>query len=158
MLSSIPGFHEEVDYLFFKSLVLLALCPYRTEADQHTYLEEVQENQKLLKMYADSAPCNFMHRYALVEAEIGRIKNNDMVEVLKNYNLSVTYVFLICTVNSLFFRFAEESGFLCEEGLAKELTAKYQIQIADSFTRQSAKSYTKYNATTKAAKLVLPIC
>jgi hypothetical protein len=49
----------------------------------------IEKNQKLVKLNADSAPCNFAHRWVLVEAEIGRIKNEPIFEVLEKYNHAV---------------------------------------------------------------------
>lgn len=38
-----------------------------TPAEYEQYLATVEENQKKLKQWADSAPCNFGHQYLLVE-------------------------------------------------------------------------------------------
>ena len=46
-ISFIPGFHEEIDYLFYQSLVLLALCQYRSKETIQTYLQTVKLHRNI---------------------------------------------------------------------------------------------------------------
>ena len=51
-------------------------------------------------------------------------------------------------------KMSEKSGYLSEEGLSRELSAKYHKQLFEHYTRQAAQEYTKYGAMSKREILV----
>ena len=46
----------------------------------------------MLKPFADTAPINFAHRYTLVDAELGRVKQLPTLQVIEKYNLAIKYL------------------------------------------------------------------
>ncbi len=50
-----------------------------TPAEYEHYLATVEENQKKLKQWADSAPCNFGHQYLLVEVRLPRPRHGPLL-------------------------------------------------------------------------------
>ena len=100
----------------------------------------MKENQEKLKVYADTIPCDFSHRYTLVEAEIGKVIEQDMIQVLEKYATAVKQ--------------SEQSSFVNEEGLAKELAANYQVYLSEKFTREATADYSTWGAQPKSNKMV----
>ncbi|MDM8548843.1 AAA family ATPase [Desulfobacterales bacterium HSG2] len=109
-IHQVATFSTAVSYYFCYSLTLTALYPDASDKEKAKYWEELQANQKQLKLWADNCPENFLHHYLLVKAEIARIHNNDW-EALSLYDRAI--------------RSANENGFLQDEALANELAAKF---------------------------------
>ena len=69
--AAIPGFH------FYDSLARLAVFPEAEESEQKSILEKVTANQEKMKLWAQHAPMNYLHKFYLVEAERARVLGND---------------------------------------------------------------------------------
>ena len=75
-----PAFFMYLVNNFYYSLSLLANYNNKSFPERKKYLNQVQINQKRMKLWAHHAPCNFLHKYDLVEAEKARILGkNDLV-------------------------------------------------------------------------------
>ena len=61
------------NYNFYYSLALLAHYPDTSKSEQKQYLKQVAAHQKKMQKWASHAPCNFQHKYDLVEAEKARV-------------------------------------------------------------------------------------
>ncbi|MFB2971205.1 AAA family ATPase [Aerosakkonema sp. BLCC-F183] len=97
---------------FYLSLTLVALYPEATESEQKQYDEQLSENQKRMKTWADRCPENFLNMYFLVEAEIARIYGK-YLEAIDLYDRAI--------------QSAHENGFIQNEALANELAAKFWL-------------------------------
>ncbi|MBD2570487.1 trifunctional serine/threonine-protein kinase/ATP-binding protein/sensor histidine kinase [Anabaena lutea] len=102
------------EHNFYYSLALLAAYPHQTINEQEQYLQQVLENQNQMQIWNNYSPCNFKHKYDLVEAEKARVlgKNWEAVEL---YEQAV--------------RGAKETGYIQEEALANELAAQFFINL-----------------------------
>jgi predicted ATPase/signal transduction histidine kinase len=99
---------------FYYSLALLSQYPKTSFIERKQYLKQVGANQKKMKLWAHHAPCNFQHKYDLVEAEKARIKG-------KNTIASDLYDKAIAG--------AKANKYTSYVALANELCAKFYLEI-----------------------------
>jgi predicted ATPase/signal transduction histidine kinase len=143
-LVSVAGMMMEYKYNFYHSLTLLKV--YSSSQDQalkQQYLNQVELNQETLHYRAKNAPCNFLHKYELVEAEKARcLGQND--RAIEYYERAVID--------------AKEHGYLQEEALALELTAEFMSargreRIAFDYLIDAYYAYQRWGATAKVLSL-----
>jgi hypothetical protein len=65
----LAGVIHTVEQNFYYSLILLAQCSTLGEVEQEINLKQVELNQSKLKKWSLYSPCNYKHKYYLVEAE-----------------------------------------------------------------------------------------
>lgn len=126
---------------FYYSLSLLAHYP-DTEAKEQ-YLAIVEQNQKILKKWAESSPENYQQRYYLVAAEKARILGNKL-EAMDYYDLAIQQ--------------AASNASLPEEALANERAAEFYFalgknKIAKLYLTEAYYAYIHWGATAKVNDL-----
>lgn len=134
---AIPVFH------FYESLALLGIYYSRKEREKEGILMRVIANQKKMKMWADHAPMNHLHKYHLVEAERCRILGKDM-EAREHYNRAIGL--------------AGENEYVHEAAYANELAARFWIakenkEIAKIHLRKAHDLYAIWGASRKVRDL-----
>lgn len=112
-------------YNFSNSLILLALYPEVSEEVQKEYWQQLVENQKQMKIWADNCPENFLNIYLLVDAEMARIAGK-YLEAIDLYDRAI--------------RSAQENEFIPNQALANELAAKFWLS-------QGKEKYAKVHMT-----------
>ncbi len=143
MLPSIAGSFAVAVHHMFHSLILAALYDEGSTTTQAQYLDQLEANQKQLKLWADHCPENFLHKYLLVAAEQARLTGNPW-EASTLYDQAI--------------HAAGEQGFIQDEALAFELTAKFYLahqkdRIAVRYLEEAAYCYRTWGAMAKAAEL-----
>ena len=143
IVSSLIGFPTHSYYFYYGSIVLL-----NTEFDKASALDQqrwewIETNQKQIKIWADSCPENFLHKYLLVEAECYRVRG-DRFGALDAYHRAIDE--------------AHTSGFMQEESLIHECVARlYRQQGKDSFAtphmEEAFYGYARWGAGAKAAQI-----
>jgi predicted ATPase/signal transduction histidine kinase/CheY-like chemotaxis protein/tRNA A-37 threonylcarbamoyl transferase component Bud32 len=128
---------------FYHSLALLALYPAAPGKDKEQYLSEVAANQEKMKNWAFYAPCNFQHKYDLVEAEKARVLGL-REEAIDRYDSAI--------------KGAAEQGYIQEEALANELAAEFQLslgreKIAKTYMTDAYYGYIRWGAKAKVEDL-----
>lgn len=129
---------------FYDSLGRMAVYAGKTKEERAEILKIVIKSQESMKRWADNAPMNQLHRYHLVEAEIARnLKNDDQAIVHYNYACELS----------------KEHGFLQEEALANELTARFclekgQSAFAGLFMQRALHCYGLWGAISKIDHLL----
>jgi predicted ATPase/signal transduction histidine kinase/tRNA A-37 threonylcarbamoyl transferase component Bud32 len=131
------------NYNFYYSLTLAALYSTVSEETQTQYWEKLTANQQQMKLWADNCPSNFLHKYLLVEAEMARIRSNDLAAI-DYYDQAIES--------------ANTYGFIQDEALANELTAKFWLakgkeRYAKSFMLEAHYGYTLWGAKRKVKEL-----
>ena len=131
------------EHNFYYSLALLGLATQADNNDFQSSLDEVEKNQKQLKIWADSAPMNFLHKFYLVEAERHRVLGN-LVEAMHLYDRSIAL--------------AKENEYFHEEALADELAAKFYLnwgkeKVASGYMQEAYYGYARWGAKAKVADL-----
>ncbi len=140
--SSLGSIHTAV-HKFYYSLALLAQYPQADNSEQQQYLEQVTVYQDKMKHWAEFAPCNFQHKYDLVEAEKARVLGNTL-KAMEDYDKAI--------------QGAKDSGYIQEEALAYELTAEFYLAlgrdfIAKNYLFEALYAYFKWGATAKVRAL-----
>jgi PAS domain S-box-containing protein len=100
------------EHNFYYSLILTSLYPEATDTQKQDYWQQLENNQKQMKIWADNCPENFLHKYLLVAAEMARI-SNQWPEAIDLYDQGI---------NS-----AREQEFMQQEALGNELAAKFWL-------------------------------
>ncbi|RMG22433.1 MAG: GAF domain-containing protein [Bacteroidetes bacterium] len=130
-------------YYLYDSLIRLVYVPHADRAEKKRLLKRVYRNQERLKSMAVYAPMNYLHKWYLVEAELLRVKGEDL-HARGYYEKAIDL--------------ARDYEYLNEEALAWELAGKfYRICgkrfLAETFLRQASQAYQRWGAMGKVAQL-----
>ena len=129
----------------YMSLALLAVCSQLSEAEREEIHTQVDDNQEMLEKLARSAPPNYLHKHHLVEAERMRVLDDEHDTIMHHYDQAIAL--------------ARESGFIHEEALANELSARYLLsqgnnnEAVRSYLRSAIEQYEAWGSKRKVAHL-----
>ena len=128
---------------FYHSLALLANYRNIPLKERKQYLQTVANNQKKMKLFAYHAPCNYQHKFDLVEAEKARIS-------AKNILAADLYDKAIAG--------AKANNYTPEVAIANELAAKFywelgKTTIAKTYMTEAYYGYITWCAYAKARDL-----
>lgn len=137
------GTIHNIFHNLYHSLALLALYPEAQPEEKEQYLIEVAANQEKMKNWAFHAPCNFQHKYELVEAELARVLGQNE-KAIDYYEQAI--------------QGAKEQGYIQEEALANELAAEFQLslgreKIAKTYMTDAYYGYIRWGAKAKVEDL-----
>ncbi|MEG4405323.1 AAA family ATPase [Microcoleus sp. MON2_D5] len=123
-------------YNLYYSLALIALYPEAELSQKEQYLSELTANQEKLQTWAFYAPCNFQHKYDLVEAEKARMLGQPL-EASDYYDRAIAG--------------AKKHGYIQEEALANELAAEFYFyrdkdKIARIYLTDAYYGYSRWGA------------
>ncbi|OWW18696.1 hypothetical protein AYR66_03730 [Noviherbaspirillum denitrificans] len=143
MLDVMTSMPIEASCFFYQALTLTAL---HTQVDADRQIEfsgALKGHQKRLRLWAKNCPQNFLHRYALVAAEIARIEGRDL-DAMQRYEQAI--------------RLAALHGFVQDEALANELAAHFYRtrgsgRSADAYLRHAHACYLSWGASGKVRQL-----
>lgn len=143
MLDGIPGEMAVVLHYFYDSLAKLAIYDHSDPDAQTAILQQVVQNQEKLQHWAASAPMNYQHKYALVEAERYRVLG-DPLTAMDWYDRAIAS--------------AHQNSYLQEEALANEIAARFFLgwgkeKLAQVYLREAYYGYGKWGAVAKTAHL-----
>ncbi|MBD2387666.1 trifunctional serine/threonine-protein kinase/ATP-binding protein/sensor histidine kinase [Cylindrospermum sp. FACHB-282] len=138
-----PAFLMYLVNNFYYSLALLAEFKNTSSSEQKQYLKQVALNQKNMKKWAYHAPCNYRHKYELIEAEKARVLGQD-VQAMLLYDRAISG--------------AAENGYIQEVALANELAAEFYLalgkeKIAKTYMTEAYYSYNSWGAIAKVHDL-----
>jgi predicted ATPase/signal transduction histidine kinase len=141
-LKGTVGLVTESEFYFYDSLVNLAELNLALE-DISKVLEQVEQNQTQLKLWAHYAPMNYQHKFDLVEAEKCRVLGNKL-EAIELYDKAIAG--------------AKAHEYIQEQALANELAAKFYLdwgkeKIAQSYMIDAYHCYHTWGAKAKVAHL-----
>jgi predicted ATPase/class 3 adenylate cyclase/tRNA A-37 threonylcarbamoyl transferase component Bud32 len=143
MLVFLSGVPTQGEHYLYYSLIVTTLYPTATETQQQEYDEILIANQEKLKIWADNCPENFLHKYLLVEAEIARIRGQEMA-ALDLYDRAIAS--------------AREYGYTQNQALGNELAAKFWLnrgkeEFAEVHMKKAHNGYLLWGATRKVEDL-----
>jgi signal transduction histidine kinase len=103
----------------------------------------VEEHQQKMQQWALRAPCNFQHKYELVEAEKARVLGQ-IVAAMELYDRAISK--------------AKEQGYIQDEALANELAAEFYFslgrdKVAQTYLIEAYYTYIRWGATAKVKDL-----
>lgn len=128
---------------FYHSLILIALYPFASSAEQKQYWQQVSANQNQMQIWAENCPDNFQHAYLLVAAEIARLTGKDN-EAMDLYDRAIAE--------------ARANEFIQNEALANELAARFWLEkgkekIAGVYLTDAYYDYAHWGAKAKLDQL-----
>jgi len=127
------------EYNFYYSLAMLANYFYVSKHQQKQYLKKIASHQKQMYKWAIHAPCNFQHKYYLVEAEQARILEQNL-KAMALYDRAIAG--------------AKNNGYIQEEALANERAAEFYLalgreQVAKTYMTEAYYAYIHWGAKAK---------
>jgi PAS domain S-box-containing protein len=136
------GFVGEPAFYFYDSLIVLAQLSQHSDETSEAF-QHVGQNQTELRNWAHFAPMNHQHKVDLVEAEKCRVLG-------KNYEAGDWYDRSISL--------AKANGYIQEEALANELTAKFYLdwgkeKVAAVYMQEAYYCYAHWGAKAKVTDL-----
>jgi histidine kinase len=139
----VTGMLINATHNFYYSLALLAQAPSFSKSDRSQALAKVRSHQQIMHNWASHAPCNFQHKYDLVEAEKARVLGQTL-KAIDYYDRAIAG--------------AKENKYIQEEALANELAAEFYLswgkeKIAQAYMRDAYYSYVRWGATAKVKDL-----
>jgi predicted ATPase/GAF domain-containing protein len=128
-----------VQHNFYSSLALLAHC-HNSGANPTQTLEQVESNQKTMKIWAENCPENFQHKYDLVEAEKAFILHNKNWEAQEFYERAISG--------------AQKNQYIHEEAIAYERGANFYFtmgweEIGRLYLKNAHYAYQRWGAVAK---------
>lgn len=142
-IDSVRGYLA-LSYLYlYDSLARLSVANNSISSEQKLLLRKVQQNQKKMKKWADSAPMNHLHKFYLVEAELYRVQGKDTLAI-EYYDKAIAK--------------AKENDYIHEVATAYELAAKFYLSqgkelIAKAYMQEARYHYQLWGATAKVKHL-----
>ncbi|MEH2056985.1 MAG: AAA family ATPase [Nostoc sp.] len=135
--ASVPMFY------FYDSLTALAEYSPATTSERERLLERVRENQGKMQTWAHHAPMNYLHKFELVKAEQCRVLGQ-MAQAVDFYDRAIAG--------------AKINGYIQEEALANELTARFYLEwnkdaIAQIYLANAYYNYLNWGAIAKVNQL-----
>ncbi|MDJ1182471.1 AAA family ATPase [Roseofilum sp. BLCC_M143] len=133
----IPLFH------FYQSLTILTLSIGQADREYQAALEQIKDNQAILKNLAELVPANYFHKWCLVEAEKQHLLSNK-IEAINLYDRAIAG--------------AKENEYIQEEALANELAAKFYLdwgkeKFAALYMQEAYYCYAQWGAKAKTNDL-----
>ncbi|AUT03214.1 histidine kinase [Nostoc sp. CENA543] len=118
-------------------------CTSTINKNCQSLLEQVEINQKIMKVWVDHAQTNFEHKYTLVEAEKCRVLGR-ISEAIELYEQTISL--------------AKANKYIQEEALANELAAKFYLdwgkqRIAQEYMIEAYYAYVRWGAKAKVTDL-----
>jgi predicted ATPase/signal transduction histidine kinase/tRNA A-37 threonylcarbamoyl transferase component Bud32 len=143
LLGALLGGIPMAGYYFFASLAMAAAHPGADDATKERYGRSIAANQRQMELWAGTCEENFSHKHLLVEAEIARLRGDDL-EAMRLYQRAS--------------RAAERQGFIQDEALAHELAARFYRargleDIAAMHTERAVRAYQLWGASRKVSAL-----
>ncbi|MEQ9666899.1 AAA family ATPase [Coleofasciculus sp. G2-EDA-02] len=140
---SVNGLLNSVLTNFYSSLVLLSLCHSASPSKRKRYLNKIARQQKIMQTWADYAPCNFQHKYDLVEAERAGLRGK-IRQAMEYYDRAI--------------QGAKKQGYLQDEALAYERASNFyqrlgREEIAQTYLQKAHYVYTRWGAMAKVKQL-----
>ena len=140
---SVKGLLNSVLANFYSSLVLLAVCHSASPSKRRRYLNKVARQQKTMRNWAEHAPCNFQHKYDLVEAERAGV-GGKTIRAMEYYDRAI--------------QGAKKQGYLHDEAVAYERASQFyqrlsREEIAQNYLQKAHYVYTLWGAMAKVKQL-----
>lgn len=140
---ALMGLNIAVNAVLYDSLTLLELCRTCSSEERAQHLIQITANQEKLHIWAESAPMNHYHKWALVEAvKESLLDNRERAEELFEEAIEE----------------AQKNDYPQEEALANELYGRYwynrkRMKFAKLFMKSATNLYKSWGATSKVLYL-----
>ncbi len=142
-LESVYGMVNIGFFRFYDSLSRLRLSSSLSAAERELALKRVESDQLRMRIWAQSGPMTFQHKFDLVAAETARVSGN-IGPAIENYERAIEG--------------ARDNGFIHEQALANELYARFwqkrgNDKIAEMYMRKAHALFHQWGADAKVCHL-----
>jgi len=142
-LESVYGMVNIGFFRFYDSLSRLRLFSSLSADERELALKRVESNQLRMRIWAQSGPMTFQHKFDLVAAETARVSGN-IGPAIENYERAIEG--------------ARDNGFIHEQALANELYARFwqkrgNDKIAEMYMREAHALFHQWGADAKVCHL-----
>jgi chemotaxis protein methyltransferase CheR len=142
-LDGVTGGFNMAFFRLYDSLSRLRLYDGFSENERQETLKRVVSNQLRMRIWSETAPMNFKHKYDLVAAETARVTGK-IGPAMENYEQAI--------------KGAKDNEFIHEEALANELYARLwhkrgNDRIAEMYMREARVLYHQWGANAKVRHL-----
>ena len=142
-LFSYAGQAGVADYHYHAALALARHYDAVTPAEQREYLRQIEADQAVLEEWAETGPANYGHAYALISAELARLRGSTE-EAMRRYEEAISR--------------ARQHGFTQYEALAYEVASEFYRArgvetVADTYLREARRGYLQWGAHGKVKLL-----
>ncbi|MCP4130134.1 MAG: AAA family ATPase [bacterium] len=142
-VESVMGSYGTPLFYYYDSLVRVAACTVVTNRERRQLLKLLKGNQKKMKQWAEHGAINFAHKHSLVEAEIARVKGNNL-RAMKLYEKAITE--------------AHKSEYIHEEAMACECAGRFYLDInfietGSAYITRAYNCYSRWGAGAKMKDL-----
>jgi len=137
------GLFGVADFLMYSSLCYIKRCEKQTE-DKNELLEKININLKSLKVWSDNCPENFGHKYYIIAAELARIKNDTLENIIDLYKKSLDSI--------------APAEFISIKAVINEIIAEFwfsrnEITIGKTFIKEAIYLYNHWGAYIKVESI-----
>ncbi|MEH2084698.1 MAG: AAA family ATPase [Nostoc sp.] len=142
-LIRVAATHHVPLFYFYRVLARLAVYSESDTQVQQEILKEIAVSQEKMRLWADHAPMNYLHKYHLVQAETARVLGQ-LLEAEEFYEQAI--------------QGGKENEYIQEEALAYELAAKFYLargreKFAQIYMKEAHYCYQRWGATAKVNDL-----
>ena len=142
-LHSVMGIVHVPMCRFYATIARLARFGKVDGAERDTLMATIQAHQAQMKAWADSAPMNYAHKHALLQAEILRVQG-DGEQASDLYDTAIAL--------------AAENGYAGDAALANELAGRFYLtrgrrKVAGLYLGDAARGYQDWGALAKVRQL-----
>uniref|UniRef100_A0A8T6QWH1 Diguanylate cyclase n=1 Tax=Lyngbya confervoides BDU141951 TaxID=1574623 RepID=A0A8T6QWH1_9CYAN len=130
-------------FTFYDALARLELAATANLAQRRSLLRTVRQHRRQLKRWAQSAPANYSHKLALVDAELHRLQRRPSAAG-KTYDRAIDL--------ALQHDFIAEAGLACERA-ARFYLARQRLIVARAYFQEAVYLYRQWGATAKVGQL-----
>jgi len=139
----VSAFLYDATHHLFRALTAAALHARAPSHEQQELARILAEELQRHAPWAQSCPENFLHRHALISAEVARIEGREL-DAERLYEQAI--------------RSAHENGFIQHEAIALELASKFHRArgfelVADAYLREARAHYAYWGAAGKVKQI-----
>ena len=137
------GLQSFVSSYLYDTLTQLAIYPNLAFCDRKQAIKNIEANQEKMRIWADHAPMNFLHKWQIIEAERCQVLGQ-VLSAMEYYDLAIAE--------------ARENGYIQYQALANELAAKFYLKqnrltIAKVYMQEARYCYSQWGASAKVQHL-----
>jgi diguanylate cyclase (GGDEF)-like protein len=142
-LKSVVALYISGWYVFYDALARLAVAETASPVRRRSLLRTVRHHRHQLNRWAKSAPANYGHKLALVEAELYRVQRRPSAASAA-YDRAIDL--------ALQHDFIAEAGLACERA-ARFYLAQQRLIVARAYFQEAVFLYRQWGATAKVAQM-----
>ncbi len=142
-LGSISGYVLYAEHIFYYSLSITLSYDLLSATEKKKYIKALKSNQRKMETWAKYCKENYEHKYLLIQAEIARIKN-EQINAMCLFDKAI--------------KSAKQYGYIQNAAIINECAAMYyktidRLNVAESYIHESYKGYQEWGAYAKAKQL-----